>query len=198
VYLKGKTINNASANFTISGASVTSHDDATNFGTMSISSLIFDLKTANKKFTIDGGTFIQTGGTISSKDMELKNGGTYSQSGGEVQIDHDLKVPPGTTFAANGGTIHFTGAAGGGANYTGNVQFHNVLIDAGADYNSDNNSDNIKISDNFINNNPNLDNDKGMVTFNGTAPQTIYSASTLPGSNTTFQNLVVSNPSGVT
>ncbi len=132
--------------------------------------------------------------------MELKNGGTYNQTTGEFQISHDLKVPadtPTNSFNGTGGTVHFTGAAGGGADYTGNVQFHNVLIDNGADYKSNNNADNIKVSGNFINNNPNLDNDKGTVTFNGTTQQTIFSASTPPGSKTTFGNLVISNPAGV-
>ncbi len=70
---------------------------------MSISSGALLLKKADgtavdKKIEIDGGVFTQTGGTVSTKDMELKNGGTYNQSDGELQISHDLKVKEGTTF----------------------------------------------------------------------------------------------------
>ena len=151
--------------------------------------------TNENKITIDGGTFTQTGGTVSTKNMELKNSGTYNQSNGEFQISQDLKVPSGNIFNGTGGTVHFTGAAGGGADYTGNVQFNNVLIDAGADYNMDNNSDVIKISGNYTNNNSSLDNDKGTLNFNGTSPQTIYSASTPASSRTIAANVIVSNPS---
>ena len=154
--------------------------------------------TNGNKITIDGGTFTQSGGTVSTNDMELKNGGKCNQTDGEFQISHDLRVPSGTTFNGTGGTVHFTGVAGPGADYTGNVQFYNVLIDAAADYNSDNNSDNIKIAGNFVNNNSGLTNDKGTVTFNGTSPQTIYSASTPANTKTTFGKLVISNSSGVT
>ena len=198
VNVAGKITNNASGNISIAGATVTAQDDATNYGTMSISSGSLDFNTAGKKITIDGGTFNQTGGTVKTKDMELKNGGIYNQSNGEFQISHDLTVPSGNTFNGTGGTVHYTGAAGGGADYTGNVQFNNVLIDAGADYNMDNNSDVIKISGNYTNNNSSLDNDKGTLNFNGTSPQTIYSASTPASTKTMSANIIVSNSTGVT
>jgi len=144
------------------------------------------------------GIFNQSGGTVSTKDMELENGGTYNQSTGEFQISHDLKIISGNTFAATGGRVHFIGRSGGGANYTGNVQFYEVLIDADADNNMNIDNDIIKIAGNFTNYNPNLNNNKGTVIFNGTNPQTIYSASTPPATTTTFGNLVVNNPTGVT
>ena len=198
VNVAGKITNNASGNISIGGATVTAQDDATNYGTMSISSGSLDFNTAGKKITINGGIFNQTGGTVKTKDMELINGGTYNQSNGEFQISHDLKVPVGNTFNGTGGTVHYTGAAGGGADYTGTVQFNNVLIDAGADYNMDNNSDVIKISGNYTNNNSSLDNDKGTLNFNGTSPQTIYSASTPASTKTMSANIIVSNSTGVT
>ena len=197
--IKTLTIN-LSGVLTINGGTLICKSDALVKGTLNISSGTFDLNLNDKKITIDGGTINQSGGIVSTKDMELKNGGSYNQTNGEFNISHDLKVPadtPNNSFNGTGGTVHFTGAAGGGADYTGNVQFHNVLIDNGADYNSNNNADNIKVSGNFINNNPNLDNDKGTVIFNGTGQQTIYSASTPPGTKTTFGNLVISNPAGV-
>jgi hypothetical protein len=198
VNVAGQIQTEVGSNFTISGATVTAQNDATFKGTVTISSGTLDFGSNNKAAFIDGSTFNQYGGTIITENLELKNGSTYNQTGGELQVDHDLKIPVGTTFNSTGGTVRFTGEQGGGAEFYGNVQFHNVVIDAGASLNMDNNNDNIKISGNFTNNNPDLDNDKGTVTFNGTASQTIYSASTPPGSKTTFGNLVVSNPNGVT
>lgn len=161
--------------------------------TLSGGSLIIE-----KKITLeDGATFTQTGGIVSTEDMELKNGSAYNQLQGEFQISHDLKVPTGNTFNGIGGTVRITGNQGGGADYTGNVQFHNVIIEADGKLKMDKDNDNIKISGNFYNNNPDLENKKGSVTFNGDATQTIYSASTPAGSKTTFGNLVITNLSGV-
>jgi len=171
---------------------------------MSISSGSFRLQktdgTPDKKIKIDGGTFTQSGGTVSTKDMELKNGGIYNQTDGEFQISEEMKIPAGTSFNGTGGTVRFTGNQPGSSEYYGNVQFHNVIIDSGGKLNMDKDKDNnnIKISGNFTNNNPDLDNKKGTVTFNGTTPQTISSASDPPEEKSTFGNMVVSNPSGVT
>ncbi len=159
--------------------------------TINITSNVSNLGTIKVELS---GILNQTDGIVSTKDLVLKNDGIYNQSGGELQINHDLKVPTGTTFNGTGGTVHFTGAAGGGADYSGNVQFNNLLVDAGADYNMDNNSDVIKISGNYTNNNSSLDNDKGTLTFNGTSPQTIYSASTPASTKTMAGNVTVSNP----
>ena len=188
---------NSSGSLTISGGTLVLKNACLINDTLNISSGKLDLGTNTQKITVDGGTVNQSGGIVSTKDMELKNGATYNQSNGEFQISHDLKVPPGNTFNGTGGTVHFVGVAGAGADYSGNVQFHNVIIDNTADYNSNKSTDNIKISGNFVNYNPNLDNSNGTVTFNGTSPQTIYSASTPPATNTTFGNLVLNNPSGV-
>jgi hypothetical protein len=152
------------------------------------------LTTNNNKIIINGSVFTQTAGTVTTRDMELKNGGTYNQSGGEFQISRDLKVPLGTTFNGTDGTVRFTGAAGNGAIYTGNVQFYNLIVNAGADYNLAN-GDVIKIAGNYTNNNISLDNDKGTLIFNGSAPQTIYSASSPASTRTIAANVIISNPS---
>jgi len=197
VNIVGKIQTEAGSNFTISGATVTAQNDATFKGNVTISSGTLDLGTNNKAAFVDGSTFNQSGGTITTENLELKNGSNYNQTGGELQVDHDLKIPAGTTFNSTGGTVRFTGDQGGGADYTGNVQFHNVIIDSGGKLNIDDDDDNIKISGNFTNNNPDLHNDKGTVTFNGTSTQTISSASTPPDEKSTFANLIVTNPSGV-
>ena len=116
------------------------------------------------------GTLNQSGGTASTKDMQLKNGGTYNQSGGELGISHDLKVPTGATFNATAGTVRFVGVMDGQTIYTGNVQLNNLIVDASADYKLDS-GDEIKISGNYTNNNPSLDNNAGTINFNGTSPQ---------------------------
>ena len=140
------------------------------------------------------GTLTQSGGTASTKDMQLKNGGTYNQSGGELGISHDLKIPTGATFNSNTGTVRFVGAMDGQTIYTGNVQLNNLIVDVSADYKLES-GDEIKISGNYTNNNPALDNNAGTLNFNGTSPQTILSASSPASTNTMAGNLTVSNPS---
>jgi len=208
ITLKGSITNDVGGSLSIAGATVTSlGQDVVNKGSMSISSGSLLLKKADgtsvdKKIQIDGGTFTQTGGTVSVKDLEIKNGGSYNQSGGEIQISHDLKIPTGTTFAATGGTVRFTGVAGGGADYRGNVQFYDVLIDDGADpkFNNDGDHVTIKIAGDFTNNNANMAKvDKSTFIFNGTGAQTIYSAivPTAPDyEEATFGTLIVDKPSG--
>jgi hypothetical protein len=142
------------------------------------------------KITIDGGTFTQSGGTVTTKDMELKNSGTYNQSAGEFQIDHDLKVPVGATFNGSGGTVRFTGAAGAGAVYSGNVQFYNLIVNAGANYTFNANTDTIRVAGNYTNNNSSLENNLGTLILNGISAQTFYSAST----KNVAANVIVSCP----
>ena len=115
------------------------------------------------------------------------------------KLKQDLKVKSGTpinSFNGTGGTVRFTGEGDG--EYYGNVQFHNVIVDADAELKISDNNDYIKISGNFTNNSLSLDNEKGTINFNGTTPQTIYSASSPASTNTLVGNLVVSNPTGVT
>ncbi len=140
------------------------------------------------------GTIAQTGGTASTKDMQLKNGGTYNQSGGELSVIHDLKVPTGATFNATAGTVRFNGAPSVGAIYTGNVQLNNLIVEVSADYKLES-GDEIKISGNYTNNNSSLDNDLGSLIFNGTSPQQISTASNPASTKTLCGNLTVSNPS---
>jgi hypothetical protein len=149
--------------------------------------------TSNDKITIAGGTFNQTNGTVSTKDMELNGGGIYNQSGGEIQISLNLRVPTSATFDGTGGIVSFTGSASASAVYTGDVQFHNLLVHAEADYNLQN-GDLIKISGNYTNNNSVLDDNKGTLYFNGTSPQSFYSAS----NGNVARSVVVINSVGVT
>ncbi len=196
ITLSGGTLN-LSGNATIAGTfnQTAGTFYGTNFAVLStgIVNTNGSFTTNNNKITIDGGTFNQIDGTVSTKDMELKNGGVYNQSNGEFQISHDLKVPVGTTYNGTGGTVRFTGAAGAGAVYTGNVQFFNLTIDPGANYNLQS-GDVIKIAGNYINNNSSLDNSSGTLIFNGTSPQTIYSASSPASTQTIAANLIISNP----
>jgi hypothetical protein len=198
VNVAGKIITEIGSEFTIAGAMVTAGDNATFAGTVNISDGTLDLGTDNKIAFVDGGTFNQSGGSLITENLELKNGSTYNQTGGELQVAHDLKVPAGTTFNSTGGTVHFTGSAGGGADYRGNVHFHNVVIDDGVNPGFDNDGGpNINISGDYTNYNPSLDLENATFTFNGTEPQTIYSESTPAATNTTFGNLIVTNPNGV-
>jgi len=208
VFLRGLVDNFVDADISISDANVTTlGHDWLNKGSINISSGGLFLKKADgsevdKKIKMDGGLFTQTGGTVSTKNLELKNGSTYNQSDGELQISHDLKVKEGTTFSSTGGTVHFTGKASGGADYRGNVQFHNILIDDGADpkFNNDGDHITINIFGDFTNNNANMDKvNKTTFVFNGTGDQTIYSAMVPTPDDykeTTFGTLIIDKPSG--
>lgn len=208
VTLRGSVDNFVDGNLSIAGATVTTlGHDWLNKGSINISSgglllMKADGSEVDKKIKIDGGTFTQTGGTVATNDLELDNGGTYNQSDGELQISHDLKIKEGTTFNGTGGTVHFTGDAGGGSDFRGNVQFHNVLIDDGADpkFNNDGNDVTLNISGNFTNNNADMDKvDKTTFVFNGTGDQTIYSAMVPTPDDykeTTFGTLIIDKPSG--
>jgi adhesin HecA-like repeat protein len=177
------------ATLTQNGGTLSTTDNVTITGTFTQTAGTFT--TSDNKITIDGGTFTQSDGTVTTKDMEIKNSGTYNQSGGEFQISHDLKVTTGNTFNATGGTVRFTGAAGAGAIYTGNVQFHNLIINAGANYNLAA-GDVIKISGDYTNNNASLDNQAGTLNFNGTTPQSITSSSDPAAGETIAGNILFS------
>jgi len=216
VLLENRTRNLTSGEINIAGANVVAQDDVISNGTLSISSGSLSLErrngVPNHLLKIDGGTFSQTGGSVSTKeltvtnngiftqdigvtfvkDIEIKNGGVYNQSSGALIIDHDFKVPTGNTFTSTGGIVQFTGSSGPGADYTGSVQFHHIVIDEGVNPKFDNdNGVNISVSGNYTNDNQNLDVKKAAFIFNGTG-QAIYSAS--PYYMTTFGHLTINNP----
>jgi hypothetical protein len=155
------------------------------------------LNVSNQITIENGGVISQIDGLLTTQNIELKPGGTYNQSGGELQISKKF-VNKGS-FNSVGGIVNFTGSGDGGSDFaSGNTQFHNIIIANGADPKFDNaGGGNIKVSGNFTNNNANLDVTKATFTFNGTSSQTIYSASNPASTNTTFGNLVISNPNGI-
>jgi hypothetical protein len=181
---------------TTSNVTVTSSGqiNQSGFGIIHLSANLANTPTS--KLTIDGGT-VNAAGTIRVKYLELKNGGTFNQTDGEFVVYNDFKCSSGAAFASTGGTVRFAGSGAVGADFRGNVQLHNVIIDSGADPKFDNNSgQTVKISGNYTNNNTALDVTKMTFIFNGSGDQTIYSASTpLPGT-TTFGSLVIDKPSG--
>lgn len=150
-----------------------------------------------KELKITGGTVNQSGGTISSKNYG-PTVGAFNQTGSSAVFDvtHDWKPQTGHTFNSSAGTVRFSGNAGGGATFIStNVQFFNVIVDAGVNpgFSADPNSL-VKIAGDFTNNNTGLNvTNNATFTFNGTGHQTIISAST--GANRTFGHLVINNPS---
>ncbi len=163
--------------FNQSGGNVSAKDmEVKGSGTSTVSN--GDLSITGK-LKVDGGTFDQDGGTVTTKDLEIKNNGNYDQSAGEINISHDFKVPTDNTFLSTGGIVHFTGKAGRGADYQGDIQFHDIIIDAKADPKFDNdNNVNINVSGDYENNNSGLRVTKATFTFNGSGDQSIFSAST--------------------
>ena len=168
-----------------------------------------------------GGRYpILSSGTYSIKKLTVKAGGTLTQNGGFLTLNHNLIIDPGSppgeynltsgtlqmkknwenegVFNATGGTVRFSPSANRGAFQSGGNQFFNIEIDDGVQPSFDNaDGNNILIAGNFANNNTNFDmTSKATFIFNGSGDQTIYSASTpLPG-NTTFGSLVIDKLSG--
>ena len=146
-----------------------------------------------------GGVINQSGGTIYLKDFTTKSGtpvGSYVQTGGTFRVFHDFKNSG--TFNASGGTIQFSGDAGGGsfpANVTSsNTQFFHVLVDAGVNPKFGTNAVNsFAVAGNWTNNSADvdLDNKANTTIFNGTGAQVLGGIAT-----TIFRNVVVDKPSG--
>jgi len=145
-----------------------------------------------------GGRFptISSGsGTVACRDIAIASGATVTQTGGILQFSHDWKNSG--TYSGTGGTIQFTGVAGGGADWTTATsnQFFNVIIDIGMDpgfYNDPNGV--LSVAGNWTDNNTValLIDNAYTVTFNGTGAQTITSSR---GTNNSFINLAIDNTS---
>ena len=150
----------------------------------------------NSKLTIaTGATVNQGGGTIFVKDY-ISSPGTFNQTGSTAlfRILRDWRPGAGSKFISTSGTVEFAGSAGSGDFASGTRQFSNVIVNAGVDPKFDQvKNSTVPISGNFTNYNTSLNNGTSVTfTFNGTTPQTIYSAVS-NSSNPTFGNLVINN-----
>jgi len=179
--------------FTQNGGTVSTKNlTVTNGGTLTQTT--GDLIVSNT-LQVNSSTFEQSNGFVSVKDLNIKNNGTYTQNSGTLEISNDFIASSGNTFNSVDGLVNFTGNAGRSANYKGDIQFNDVLIDDGVNPRFDNNNNvNVFISGDYTNNNPNLRVTKATFILNGTGDQTIYSASTYGRS--TFGNLVIDKASG--
>jgi MSHA biogenesis protein MshQ len=156
-------------------------------GTLNLSSGTFAVH------DFDGaGTVNITGGTLQvSHDFNAT--GPVNMSGGLIQEGHDFHATV-ANFKPTGGTVEFTASSGSGAFPLGTYQFYNVLIDAGVNPGFDNKANTFIIDGNLVNNgSPTLTHQNTTVIFSGTSPQTISGSSA-----TTFQNLTINNPTGLT
>jgi hypothetical protein len=149
------------------------------------------------------GTVTQSGGTLNVKDLKFKGAGTFNQSGSSLlTVSHAYKNDGGGTFNSTGGTIQFTGVAGGKADFsTGTNQFSNIIIDSGADPGFNKNpTGQISVNRNYTNNNSSLGVTTTEFTFNGMSDQTISSASSTTADPilNTFGKLTIDNPGTVT
>ncbi len=149
-----------------------------------------------KKLVINGGTVNQSGGTILVKNYD-PTAGSYNQTGSNalLKIWGTWKPSSLHTFNSTSGTVEFSKSSAGDFRSTGS-QFNNTLVDAGVNpgFSSQGNSV-VLISGNFENNYTGLNvTNNATFTFNGTGAQNITSASS--GSNSTFFNLLIDNPSG--
>ena len=100
-------------------------------GTLDVQDGTFDIGTAGKSLTINGSATI-SGGIAFVKD--LSGSGTLSMTGGLLKVSHDYKpATPANFDCSGGGTVEFTGNAGGGAFGTaGTYKFNDVVVDAAA------------------------------------------------------------------
>jgi hypothetical protein len=150
--------------------------------------------------TVDiNGVLNLSGGTINVKDITTNSGspdGKIMQSGGVFHLYHDFKNKG--EYVATGGTIQFTGSAGGASFpvdvQSSNTQFYNVLIDpAAVPKFGTNAATSFNVAGNWTNNSSavDLDNKANTTIFNGSGAQVIGGTE-----STTFRNIVVNKPTG--
>lgn len=143
------------------------------------------------------GTLIMSGGMLVAY-QDVNGSGTISMSGGVFKIGHDWHLDA-SQFSATGGTVEWTGQVGnagpgGFPGGSGSYQFFNVLVDAGVDPGFDNQANNFTIMGNWTNNGAASLNQKATtVSFIGASAQVIAGSVM-----TTFDNLAINNPGGVT
>ena len=144
----------------------------------------------------DNATLIHNGGILSTRNIELKRDGKYTEASDVLIVSRSFSNKG--TYVSTGGTIHFTGDDNSSTDFSkGTTQFFNVIIDDGVNPKFDTKEKgNIQIAGSFTNYNPDLDVKNATFTFNGTGDQTIYSASTPIPDESTFNNLVIDKPSG--
>jgi hypothetical protein len=153
---------------------------------------------ANNLLIQAGATLTQTSGNFILHDITIAFGttsGSYEQISGILQIDHDWKNSG--VFNSTGGTVQFTGNAGGGATFaTGKNQFFNIIVNTGVDPHFDADASSlVLISGNFTNYNTGLDNSTNVTfRFTGSADQYVYSPTS--AGKTSFGNIEVSKTGG--
>jgi len=151
------------------------------------------------------------------RDLTIESGATLTQTGGSLTVAGNLKIEPGAnfiqtdgvlgvdrdwgnsgTFYSSGGTVVFTGTAGGQSDFSsGSNQFFNLTINSGVDPEFENKSvGNIYVAGDFTNYNSTLNVTSAHFTFNGSGDQTINSASFPADVNSTFGTLTVNKTGG--
>ncbi len=162
------TINSGGALTISDGIISMASDNIANSGTVSISA-----GTITAHDLSGAGTWIVTGGTSSihnwnnSGDVVITNGtmnandlsgtGTTTMSGGTLGIAHDFKPTTPSKFIATGGTVDFTGNAGGAAFPAGTYNFYNVTVESGVIPGFNNHSTIINVANNLRSNTGQLD-----------------------------------------
>lgn len=145
---------------------------------------------------LSSGKVTQSAGTIGTRNFNPTTG-SFSQAGSGALLRVYRAWSPGSghTFISTAGTVEFSGTRGSFT--SSNVQFYDVLVDAGIDPGfSRNTNSKLLISGNFTNNNVYLNITRNVTfTFNGTGNQVITSSSI--GTNSTFYNLIINNPTGI-
>jgi hypothetical protein len=164
--------------------------------------------TINNNFTNDG-TFIQDAGLTTtfagaSVSHSLSGGGTttfgvFDINGTNIVNagSHNFKVAGASfniTGTINGGTatVIFDSSTGTTLAGSGTINFNSVTINSAKSLLNNTNNKNFNVSGNWTNNGGTFTPGTGTVTFNGSLAQTISGSSA-----TTFNNLTVSNSSGV-
>ena len=144
-----------------------------------------------------GGSVTQSAGTIDVKDLTITApSGTYTQTGGTIDIYHDFRNA--STFTSSGGTIMFgsTGSSGGGGSAFPSAtlnQFFDVVIGSAANPAFDNSANTYKVKGGWTNSNSgiSLAGTATTVEFNGSG-----NTQTISGSTTIFRNVTVNNTGG--
>jgi len=146
VVLENRTRNLTSGTINITGADISARNDIINNGNITISSGSLSLErqdgTPKNLLKIDGGTFSQSGGSVSTKDLTVTNNGTFTQTSGDLTVSNTLQVN-GSIFNQSNGTVSVKDInVRNGGTYTqnsGTLEINNdFIVSSGNTFNSTN------------------------------------------------------------
>jgi hypothetical protein len=98
----------------------------------------------NADFSSNGNLFVDTGTINVAGDASVTSGGSMSLGSGNLELAGDFEVTGGSDFNAGSSTVTFSGDETQTIITNGNdITFNNVVVDSGATFQTDGNSENV-------------------------------------------------------